>query len=266
MIATNGVLLNEGNIEKCFEAGVDWLSISIDAASEKTFTSIRRESILNKIIKNIEILNDLKKRKKRESPKIVVVCTIMDDNLEELLDVVRLTKRLNVERIIFQPVVMNNADQSCRDSNSSIFIDPSKFNILDKAIDSLIAYKKSSPENFNFISNSLKHLKLIKEYLKRPLMSNKWPCYSGYNRLQIAQDYRVYFCIPPNRNLDASFGDVSKDSLRDMWYSKEARIRRKLIRKCNAPCLQWCSYRDSFIYLLEIFQKIFLFKIRSITK
>lgn len=261
VIVTNGVLLDENNVNRCIDSGVDWLSISIDAASEESFNRIRGKDILGKVIKNIEILNEAKTKRGRELPKIVVVCTIMDDNLEELLDVVHLAGRLEAGRIIFQPVVMNNADQSCRDPDSSIFIHPSRFNILDEAVDSLIAYKKSSPKNFNFIANSLKHLNLAREYLKSPLRSNNvWPCYAGYNRLQIAQDYRIYFCIPPNETLDASFGDVGKDSLKSLWYSKEASIRRRLIRGCDVPCLQWCSYRDRFTELSEMFQRLFLFK------
>lgn len=264
IIVTNGVLLDENNAEKCFAAGVDWLSVSIDAAEEEAFSKIRGKNILREIIKNIEALNELKKERKKEFPKIVAVCTIMNDNLEQLSDVARLAKKLGIERIIFQPVVTNNADQSRRDSDGSAFIPSSRFSVLDKAIGDLTAYKKSSPENFNFIANSFKHLKLSGEYLKKPLKSNIWPCYAGYNRLQITQDYKVYFCIPPNKNVDVSFGDVSRDSLRDIWYSKEAKIRRKLIRGCNAPCMQWCSYRDSFIELLEIFQKKLLFK-RKVT-
>lgn len=260
VIVTNGVLLDGDNIKRCIDSGVDWLSISIDAASEESFKRIRGKDILGKIIENTETLNESKTKRKRELPNIVVVCTIMDDNLEELLEVVHLAERLKAGRIIFQPVVMNNADQSCRDPNSSIFIPPARFNILDEAVDSLITYKKSSPRNFNFIANSLKHLNLTREYLKGPLRSNIWPCYAGYNRLQIAQDYRIYFCIPPQKAIDASFGDVSKDGLKVLWHSKDARLRRRLIKSCNVPCLQWCSYRDSFTELSEIFQKLLLFK------
>ncbi|MBN3037898.1 MAG: radical SAM protein [Candidatus Omnitrophica bacterium] len=266
VIVTNAVLLDEEKARKCIEAGVSWLSISIDAASEGIFNKIRGKDILQKIVNNIKTLNRLKEEKGVEFAKIGVVCTIMNDNLEELLDVAHLTKRLKAEKIIFQPVVTNNADQSCRDPDSSIFIDPSRFHILDGAIDSLAAYKKSSPENFNFISNSLGHLKLIKKYLKSPLKSNRWPCYAGYNRLQIAQDYRIYFCIPPNKTVDASFGDVSGESLKKMWYSQEAKVRRKLIKTCNIPCLQWCSYRDDFTVLSEIFQKAFLFRLKKVRR
>lgn len=259
IIVTNGVLLNEDNIKRCFDSGLDWLSISIDAVSENTFRNIRGEDILGKVIQNIKVLNDMKKNMKKEFPKIVVVCTIMDDNLHELLDIVRLCKRLEVAKIIFQPVVANNIDQTKRESIFPGFIPPERYRVLDEIVDKLISYKKESLENFSFIANSIGHLKLIKKYFKGYLRPWELPCYAGYNRLQIIQEGKIYFCVPQDK-YEANFGDIKKDTLSDLWFSKEAKMRRKLIRKCKTSCLQWCAYRDGFMELSELFQKPFLFK------
>jgi radical SAM protein with 4Fe4S-binding SPASM domain len=258
VVVTNGVLLNGNNLEKCFEAGVNWLSISIDAASEGVFSKIRGENVLGKIIKNVETLNDLRRRKKEEFPKVVVVCTIMDDNLKELLEVIHLCKRLEVERVLFQPVVANNIDQTERKANSSGFVPPERFDLLDEAMDELINYKKGSLQNFNFIGNSIRNLKLIKKYFRGSIKPFQYQCYAGYNRAQIVQEGKLYFCVSQEK-YKANFGDINKDSLRDLWFSKEAKFYRKLIKRCKSPCLQWCSYRDDFNELIGIFQKKFLF-------
>lgn len=259
IIVTNGVLLNEENILKCFEAGIDWLSISIDAASEDTFRRIRGENVLPKIISNIELLNNLKKEKRRDFPRIVSVCTIMNDNLEELLDVVNLGRRLEIARIIFQPVVAHNIDQTKRDGDSLCLVPGERLKLLESTIDKLIAYKTKSPENFDFIVNNIWHLKLIKKYFNGQIRPRELPCYAGYNRLQVVQEGKVYFCVPQEK-YEATFGDISRDTLQKLWFSKEARFRRKLIKRCNAPCLQWCSYRDEFIELMDVFEKRNLFK------
>ena len=258
VIVTNGVLLGERNIHKCFDTGLDWLSISIDAATEKTFSGIRGENVLGKIIENINVLNELKDKNQKESPKMVSVCTIMDDNLEELLDTARLCKKLKIERILFQPVVANNVDQTEREEGSPGFIYPKRYHALDKAIDELIEYKKSSLENFKFIGNSIRYLQLIKRYFRGRVRPNDMPCYAGYNRVQIVQEGKLYFCVN-QKEYDANFGNISRDSLKDLWYSKKARFYRKLIRHCKVPCLQWCSYRVDFIELLEIFQSRIIF-------
>jgi len=258
-VVTNGVLLNEYNIHRCFDARLDFLSISIDTASETTFNKIRGENVLGRIIENINLLNGLKKKNQKKFPKMVSVCTIMDDNLEELLDTARLCNKLEIERILFQPVVASNIDQTERETNPPGFIYPERYPVLDRAIDGLIEYKKSSIDNFKFVGNSIKYLKLIKKYFRGRVRPTELPCYAGYNRVQVIQEGKIYFCVNQEK-YEANFGDISRDSLKDLWYSKKARFYRKLIRNCKVPCLQWCSYRDDFIELLEIFQKNFLFK------
>lgn len=259
IIVTNGILLNEVSIKKCFDSGVDWLSISLDAATESTFCKIRGENVLGIIIKNIEVINKLKKDIKRESPRISTVCTIMNDNLEELLDVVHFCKKLGIERVLFQPVVSNNIDQTQRKSNSAGIIPPERLALMEDIIDKLINYKKESLGNFALIGNSIQNLQLIKKYFSGTVTPRESKCYAGYNRLQVVQEGKVYFCVS-QEGREANFGDITKDSLRDLWFSKEAKSYRKLIRDCKFPCLQWCSYRDSFIEFSEIFQKKSLFR------
>lgn len=259
IIVTNGVLMNEENIKKCFDSKVDWLSISIDAASDKVFSDIRGENVLGRIINNVKLLNAMKKITKKHSPKIVSVCTIMDDNLEELLEVVNLCRTLEIQRVLFQPVVANNIDQTERETNFPSLIPSQRFNLLDAAIDKLIEYKRGSLDNFDFIGNSTNNLKLIKKYFRGEIKGQGSPCYAGYNRIQVVQEGKVYFCVSQEK-YEANFGDIKKDSLRDLWFSKKAKFYRKLIRRCKFPCLQWCSYRDDFIELSGIFQKKFLFK------
>lgn len=259
IIVTNGVLLNEANIKKCFSSRVDWLSISLDAATENTFRKIRGENTLGTIVKNIEFLNKLKKDLDKESPRISAVCTIMDDNLEELQDVVCLCKKLGIEKIIFQPVVSKNIDQTKRESNSAGTIPLERFGLMDTMIDKLINCKKESLSNFELIANSTVNLQLIKKYFRGTVKPQELKCYAGYNRLQIVQEGKVYFCVS-QEGREANFGDIVKDSIRDLWFSKEAQSYRKMIRKCKFPCLQWCSCRDNFIKFSEIFQKIYLFK------
>ena len=259
VIVTNGVLLNKENIEKSFNAGLEWLSISIDAASENTFRKIRGKNTFDIIINNLKNLNAIKEKERKEWPKAVAVCTIMNDNLEELSDVVYLCKELKIERVLFQPVVANNIDQAQRIASSPSFVTPDRFKILDTAIDKLIEYKKYSPSNYDFIANNIVFFKLVKKYFRGTVKYWQLPCYAGYNRVQIVQEGKLYFCVNQKKYI-ANFGDVKNDSLRKLWFSKEAKFYRKLIRKCKFPCLQWCAYRDEFIELSDIWQKTILFK------
>ncbi|MDD5255893.1 MAG: SPASM domain-containing protein, partial [Candidatus Omnitrophica bacterium] len=149
-------------------------------------------------------------------------------------------------------------DQTRVDFNSSVFIPPSRYAELDEMLNQLVDYKMQSPENFNFIANSTRHLELIKQYFRGTLKSQSLPCYAGFNRVQIVQEGKLYFCVNQNK-YEATFGDVSVDPLRGLWLSRKARACRKLIRRCAAPCLQWCAYRDEFIEFSEMLQQEKLF-------
>jgi len=258
-VVTNGTIMSEQIAEKMFESGLTSLSVSIDAASEDTFARIRGQRYLEKIIANINLINEMKEKRKEIIPGICCVCTIMDQNLEELTGVIELCRKLKIGKIIFQPVVGDNTDQAKLDADSDVFVKPERFKALDGAIDSIIEYKTSSEENFDFIANSLQHLEAIKKYLKGRSKASKMNCYAGYNRIQVVQEGKLYFCVSQNHH-EATLGDVKKESLKDLWCSSKAREFRKSIRKCRKPCLQWCSYRDDFDVIVGDWQKRKLFK------
>ncbi|MDD5019263.1 MAG: radical SAM protein [Candidatus Omnitrophica bacterium] len=259
VVVTNGVLLGREAIGRCLESGVDWLSISIDAATEETFRRIRGENVLSRIKENIALLEKMKRDAGRPSPRLVCVCTVMDDNLEELSDVVDLCVSLGVERVMFQPVVPNNIDQTQRSGPAPGLLPPARLGVLSDALDKLIAYKRRSRGHYARIANGIWQLDLMKKYFSGKMRPADMPCYAGYNRLQIVQEGRLYFCVNQER-FEANFGDVARDSLQRLWFSGKARSYRRLIRRCAAPCLQWCSYRDGFIELKDFFEKRRIFE------
>ncbi len=258
-VVTNGTLLSRKTIERVFESNLSNLSISIDAAREETYRHIRGENVLQQIIDNIHSLNALKKEANRGCPSVVSVCTIMDQNLEELIDVVRLCRELGIGRIIFQPVVGDNTNQSKSDFSSPSFVRPDRYNVMEKAIDELIKYKISDKSNFEFIANSINHLRFMKKYFRGRLSARGIPCYAGFNRIQIVQEGKLYFCVNQDTQV-STFGDMSRDNLGALWFSREARAYRKSIKKCVSPCLQWCAYRDEFIELSDVWEKEFIFR------
>jgi radical SAM protein with 4Fe4S-binding SPASM domain len=263
-LVTNGVLMNESIIHDCLDSGVDCITISIDAASEEIFNKIRGQNVLKAITDNIKKLNQIKEEQKKESPNLVVCCTVMNENLEELIAVADLCKDLKAEKIFFQPVVSCNIDQTRRDEKFSGSIPPERLPALDESITRLIDYKKSSPSRYSLIANSIKMLDLMKDYFRGKLDSQKIPCYAGYNRLQVIQEGEVYFCVNQNRH-KSGFGNIEKQSLKELWYSKEAAHYRKLIGACQTPCLQWCSRRDEFVELADYAQKEILFEASKTT-
>ncbi len=245
LVSTNGTLLDRLDIvDKMFASGLEDLVVSIDGACEDTFKKIRGEGIFQRILSNINLLNSKKKAKKSFLPNIVIFCTIMDHNIEELLDIVDLARKLEVACIGFQPVVSDNTDARIRDNPDSNWIPRDRYPELDRAINKLVEYKLSSKENFDFIFNGVDQLQMVKWYFRGTLPKQK--CYTGFNRMIVSQDGKMYFCAQEPMQGEISFGDIYKDSLRQLWYSRKANTFRKCIKQCANPCLLGCTRREEF--------------------
>lgn len=247
IVFTNGTLLDKpGMIEKICDSKLQSLGVSIDGASENTYKNIRGEGIFEKIKNNIQLVNKFKKDRGLIYPSISVACTIMNQNIQELMEIVNLARSLGADCINFQPVVMDNTDQRLRDASDSNWIPSSRYDLLDKTIDKLLEYKLANKENFKFIHSGLTQLTLIKDYFKGALSLSKQKCYVGFNRIVISQDGKLYFCAPEPRNDQISFGNIYQDRLKDLWFSGQARVFRKSIKKCSNHCLLSCTRRNEF--------------------
>jgi MoaA/NifB/PqqE/SkfB family radical SAM enzyme len=249
VVSTNATLLGDSAIiERILDSKLHSLGISIDGACENTYKNIRGEGIFEKIRNNIQLINKFKKDKGLTLPSINISCTVMNQNIEELIDIVNLAHALEVDGICFQPVVMDNTDQGLRNNPNLNWIPASRYSLLDKSIDKL-----SNKDNFKFIYTGLTQLSLIKDYFKGSLTLNKQKCYAGFNRIIISQDGKLYFCAKEPDKGDISFGNIHEDRLKDLWYSHKARVFRKSIKKCGNHCLLSCNRRNEFDSLIDDF-------------
>lgn len=262
IIITNGTLLNKNILGKIFDSKLDNLHISIDGATEKTFNEIRGKKVLKRIIQNIKTINKEKIKRNCNYPVISSTCVITNQNLHELLDIVKLAQKFCMEGINFQPFVPDNSDQRKIDYSNRSWVSSERYELLDKAIDDLINFKLSNRKNFDFISNTLSHLEMLKKYFCGTLKPGARKCYAGFNRLQITRNGTVYLCAEGLYKGEVAFGNIYKDRLLGLWCSKYAKIFRKNIKKCPKVCLQFCSYRTDFDKVINYLHKLYYFSIK----
>lgn len=99
-IATNGTLILQ-NLKKIFDTHIDELVISLDGL-ERTHDHIRGcTGAFSQIIRGISAVQSQKKNA-QEKPKIIINCTITDDNLYDLYQLVSLSQQLGVNEVVFQ--------------------------------------------------------------------------------------------------------------------------------------------------------------------
>ncbi|HNU92545.1 MAG TPA: SDR family NAD(P)-dependent oxidoreductase [Spirochaetota bacterium] len=96
---TNGLLLDSGRARAIIDAGVDWIAISIDGATADVYDSIRKGASFERLIANLEGLVSLIAGGR---PRLIINFVMMESNIHQLEDMVRLAARYSFGRINFK--------------------------------------------------------------------------------------------------------------------------------------------------------------------
>jgi len=99
--STNGLLLTEKKALRLIDAGIDYLAFSLDGASDRTYETVRGGNF-EKVYKNIESL--IKIRPGVLAPQVSITFVMLKTNLDDVLDMVRLAARLEVDFIRLKKV------------------------------------------------------------------------------------------------------------------------------------------------------------------
>jgi len=260
IVVTNGTLLTNELSEKIKESGLSHIVVSLDGSNENVLSPIRGPWVFDKIIANVCRFQEFKKNNKDFHTELNSCITIMNQNIEDLYNIVILSRKIGFNSVVFQPVVPDNTNQIKSGNTADTNIPPEKMGIMEESLNRLIEFKKSGVENYNYVINSVKNLELIKKYFKGQVRRPERLCYVGFNRFQISQDSKVYFCVPLKGTNEVSFGNIQKDSIKDIWYSSKAREFRKQIKHNSCCCMQRCAYRDNFEQIESLFEKIDYFR------
>lgn len=144
-ITTNGTVLNQ-KVKTVLESGQFNINISIDSLQKERFESIRKNSIFEKVMHNLEYFHDYCKRK--NSNFYISFCP-MQQNWEEIPDIVHFANKLNVG-LIFNRV--------WSPSKCAIWsLNPEKIFDIYKYLDKFTITADSDIQHFNILGyNTLK--------------------------------------------------------------------------------------------------------------
>jgi MoaA/NifB/PqqE/SkfB family radical SAM enzyme len=101
-------MLTSRNVDKIIRAGVSNIGISIDAATPELFEKIRRRARFDKIIENIRLINETKKRLGTKRPELSFRFVAMVQNIYELPAAVKIAGELEVTDFIVAELVEYN--------------------------------------------------------------------------------------------------------------------------------------------------------------
>lgn len=244
-LATSGYLMNEAMAKRLAESGLNYIALTLYSLKEEIHNYMRgMPDSYKKLMQAIEYLD----KYRSSSLEIAIDTVIMAPNLDgllELADYVRKDARLS--SLFFQAVVQpfhSSPKDEWYNSEEYKFLWPKESERVDFFIDELIKIKENTPQGRkDKINNSISQLKLFKRYFKAPQdFIKKTSCsVLNDNAFTVSPDGSVNLCpyIKP-------IGNIRSGSLKDIWYSKEARERREEIFCCKRNChhIINCWYED----------------------
>jgi radical SAM protein with 4Fe4S-binding SPASM domain len=104
----NFTLMNQEKAEKLLELGADFIILSLDGATKKTYEKIRVGADFDKVTKNFVMLRKLRDKKKLEKPKLGINSVVLKENFHEIEEMVKLVNELKADNLMFVSIVMSD--------------------------------------------------------------------------------------------------------------------------------------------------------------
>ena len=99
---SNLTLLNPRRAEQCVTSGLHTVAISLDGATADVYERIRVRAHFDRVLRNLDLLRQARRRLNSETPHLRMVMVIMRQNLHELPELVRLAHDNEMESVFVQ--------------------------------------------------------------------------------------------------------------------------------------------------------------------
>ena len=226
---TNAMLLNQENISTIVRSGVNVITVSFDGANPQTFEGIRRGAKFDNVVENIRLLQETKKQLGRATPAIHFGVVLMQSNIRELSDVLRLAKELGVERVTASHLIpyteLGSKEESLNHSRELAN------QCLDEARNTAqeLEMPFDAPPNFPEPS----------ERQQPTSLPQRLECYWPFREILIRPDGSVQPCCYWYE--DTSMGEFNESRFTEIWFGpKYRRLREELETHAFRPTCAQC--------------------------
>ena len=223
-MTTNGILLNDENIQKLKNANMETVSISIDGL-ENTHDSFRGvPGSYNTIINNI------KKLKKANFVKHIQVSTVFNkSNINEIEELYNVMLGLNLDswRLISMDPIGRAKE------NDNLLLDGKE---IKKLLDFIKEKNKSKKLELTYGCPGFLGLEYEKEVRK-----SYFYCRTGIQVASILYNGDLFVCPNVPRIKELMQGNIRTDNFKDVWENKYKEFRDRNRTKCDecAKCENW---------------------------
>lgn len=227
-ITTNGLLLTRDRAEDLIENGLKGINISIDGTAETNDSLRGIKNSYERNIRNIAMLTDLRDTM-FPNLNITILTTLMKPTLDEVLKMINLAKKLNVDwgmnLLDASPFFFKGVDIS-----ELLIEDQNRINDLIRDLHGI--------KNGKWIIGT----EYIRKYFRDPKRSDI-PCNLGYLKIYISPNGDVYpgcWVLPP-------LGNLRENTIKEIITSKKykQRLYDMFLKKCPG-C--GCNYQSNLYY------------------
>lgn len=109
-LSSNLSLLDDGAAEKMINCGLDYLIVSCDGASERTYNLYHGKDYFNKVVTNIEMLVGKRKAMRSSLPFIELQFIVMKENEDEVEKIALLARKLGVDKLTYLKLQSDRLD------------------------------------------------------------------------------------------------------------------------------------------------------------
>ena len=248
-VITNGQLIDQQLATQIVQAGTFNISLSIDGM-QKGHDFVRGDGSFKKVSNAAIFLNKARKDQNSDM-RILVKVTIMETNLNEILDLIDWAQKEGVNAISISPLLetLGTTEPSPHwFEKSPLWVKDLKK--LNYVVDCLA--KRTGPNGL--VLNPKAYVEAIKDYFRDPTVPTPpdFHCPVGHEHFRIERNGDVFLCpfLPP-------IGNLTENTPRQIWTSTEAKKTRKNIKLCRRNCLVACQHRRTISEHLDLFLKLF---------
>ena len=218
-IYTNGNLLPDYLANTVIKAGINNFVVSIGEVKKETYENIRKGGKFEKVINNIQKLTRLKKENKSILPRLCTNLTLINSNIDELIDFVSLAHELGIEQIRGRHLIINKG----LDIHAERITDFKRANTIIAQ-----ASKKASTNGIKFSIPYYSEINKPKE------------CLAAWRQLYISSNGDVSIC--PRIHRYEKIGNIIHDDLKNILTGSTINDLKKqfVMRDFKNPVCRIC--------------------------
>jgi radical SAM protein with 4Fe4S-binding SPASM domain len=250
---TNGVLLEAPVAQQLIAAGLSWLHVSLDGATEATYQDVRhgpglrpRPGQFNRVVANLRRLVALRGAYGSETPRIQIVFVAMRRNVAELEQLTELAADIGVEELFVQNLSHDFGDASAESRYESL-----KRYVAEEALfGSELKYGRDAFERARKRADALGVRLRLPQLNERPSVRRAgepgcfWPWQSAY----VTHRGEVQPCCMVMGSDRATLGNLHTAAFKEIWTGASyAHFREQLLTDDPPDVCRGCSlYRGLF--------------------